>query len=90
MPRGIYIGQVLVDATVEHKIRHRPAGGCTAEEVREAFEGTADVELQRRPDCDPAEVAGFGTTYAGRRLFAAFVARDETDGVWILKSSWPV
>lgn len=90
MPRGICIGLILVDATVEYKITHRAAGGCTVHDVREAFERTDDVEMSRRPDREPSEIAGFGTTFDGRRLFAALVAVDETDGTWRLKSAWPV
>jgi hypothetical protein len=90
VPRGVYIGFVVISATVEHKITHRSGGGCTPDEVREAFQGRSDAELLRRPGTQPTKVAGFGTTHAGRRLFACFAAIDESDGTWSLMSAWPV
>jgi hypothetical protein len=90
VPREIYVGWIVIDASVEFKITHRAGGGCTPDEVREAFERGPDAELSRRPNTQPTEIAGFGTTYAGRRLFAAMIAIDESDGTWSLLSAWPV
>lgn len=90
VPRGIYIGWIVVDPSVDLKICGRAGGGCTASEVCEAFQGRSDVELKWKPDTAPVEVAGFGVTTEGKRIFAAFLAIDERDGTWALKSAWPV
>lgn len=86
MPR-VYIAEIRVADTVEYKIRHRAQGGCTSDEVREAFVLRVDADVSVRSDgC----VAGFGTTSSGRRLFAALHPLDPDDGVWALRSAWPV
>lgn len=90
VPQGIYIGFIVVYPHVERKICNRSGGGCTPDEVREAFLRRMDCELKERRDRQPLEIAGFGTTANGRRLFACFAAIDEMDGTWALKSAWPV
>lgn len=91
MPPRIYIGYIHVSAAVARKIVRRPGGGCTESEVREAFQNQpARAELSRRPDTHPTEVAGFGETASGKRLFASMVALDEADGTWSLMTAWPV
>ena len=87
MPPQVYIAQILIDDTVAWKITHRSGGGCIPDEAREAFVLRADADLKQRDD---GTVAGFCTTFAGRRLFAAFVPVDPSDGVWRLKSAYPV
>ncbi len=89
MPR-VYVGYIHVEATVAAKIMRRAEGGCTPDEVREAFQGRAEAELRVKPGTDPTEVAGFGETASGRRLFASMVALDEPDGTWSLQTAWPV
>jgi hypothetical protein len=86
----IYVGYIDADPAVIAKIQGRAGGGCTLAEVRAAFQNRLDVNLRRRPGTEPPEVAGFGETGEGRRLFAALVAVDEGDGAWRLKSAWPV
>ncbi len=81
MPRRVYIAVILIDDAVAWKITHRARGGCTPDEVREAFRLRADADLKQRED---GTIAGFNTTFAGRRLFAAFVPIDPADGVWKL------
>ena len=87
MPSWVYIAVISIDDAVAYKITHRSGGGCTPEEVREAFRPRADADLKQRGD---GATAGFGTTFAGRRLFAAFVPVDPSDGVWRLMTAYPV
>ncbi len=77
---------MIADPSIVFKIQHRAGGGCTLSEVREAFERRRDSEVYMRG----GQVAGFGDTFAGRRLFAAFVPVDEEDGIWRLKTAWPL
>ena len=91
MPSPVYIGFIYVHPNVAKKIKTRGGGGCTPEEVREAFQnrpGTA--EIKKRRDTEPTEIAGFGETGSGKRLFASMVALDEGDGTWSLMTAWPV
>ncbi len=90
MQRRVRISWIYADAAIRHKISHRSGGGCTFEEVLEAFQNTSGAQLQGRPQTDPPEVAGFGRTAQGRELFAAFVAIDEEDGSWALKTAYRV
>jgi hypothetical protein len=87
VPSRVYIAVILIDDTVASKITHRSSGGCTPDEVREAYRLRADADLKQRHD---GTTAGFSTTFAGRRLFAAFVPVDPSDGVWRLKTAYPV
>jgi len=48
MPRGVYIGWIIIDPSVELKIRSRAGGGCTSGEVREAFQGREEMEIYQR------------------------------------------
>jgi hypothetical protein len=91
VPSRIYIGYIYVHPNVARKIQTRARGGCTADEVREAFQNASGTaELYRRRETEPTEIAGFGETASGKRLFASMVALDETDGTWSLMTAWPL
>jgi hypothetical protein len=86
MPRP-YIAEIVIGPGVEYKITHRAGGGCTADEVREAFVLRSDVEMYGRDD---GSVLGTGKTYGGRELFAVLHPLSALDGTWALKSAWPL
>ncbi len=91
VPPRVHIGYIYVHPNVDAKITRRAQGGCTQEEVREAFQGSpTPADLSKRPSTEPTEIAGFGETGTGKRLFASFVALDEADGTWSLMTAWPV
>ena len=81
-----------IDPTVEHKIRNRAGGGCTGDQVREAVVLRTDVDLHWREADEENErrVVGFATTSDGVELFVALHPLDERDGVWTLRSAWPM
>lgn len=86
MPPAIYIAEIKIARNIEQKINQKH--NVTLAEVREAYimRNDTDLEWEDHPT-HGRRVVGFGTTYAGRLLFAALYPIDPTGGVWALASA---
>lgn len=86
MPRAIYIADIKIAVNIERKINQKH--NVTFAEVREAYimRDDTDLEWEDHP-AHGRRVVGFGTTYAGRLLIAAFYPIDPSDGVWALMTA---
>lgn len=91
MPSSIYIAVILIDPSIADKIQRRAGGGCTADEVREAFVLRMDADLHWEDHPDHGQrVVGTGFTFAGREIAAALLPSQTEDGLWVLKTARPM
>lgn len=84
---SIYIGLVIVDPSIEDKLRHKTPS-LTGAEVREALQYPSDALAAWEDDPVHGErVIAEGSTASGRVILAALHPVDVSDGTWALKTA---
>lgn len=87
MSVSIYLGFLIIDPTVEDKLRHKTPA-LTGDEVREALQAPAAAHAawEDHP-VHGLRVIANGVTASGRPILAALEPVDVNDGTWAVKTA---